>query len=100
MNKREFYKLFKPAFAKAYSKANIRSGFEYTSLHPFVPSKVLEQLSTQQTQQISRPLTANSKSQPAASPSNWQKLNQLLTQVVRDGNHPNSQQVIQQIHQL
>ena len=46
MNKAQFYKLFKPAFEKAFTKENIALGWQQTGLYLLDPAVVLNQLST------------------------------------------------------
>jgi hypothetical protein len=71
MSKREFYGLFKLAFERAFNEANIRSGWMQTGLSPFNPSKVLDQLATQQKptplDPASRPATSSSRKQSTIS---------------------------------
>ena len=41
MTKRDFWRLFRPAWEKAFSKKNISSAFEAAGVEPFNPSRVL-----------------------------------------------------------
>jgi hypothetical protein len=100
MDKRGFYKLFKPAFEKAFSKANIGSGWRQTGLEPFNPSEVLNQLSTKPASSTSRPTTASSGSQSAISLSDWRKINQVVKEAVGDVLGYKGRQVLKHCHQL
>ena len=44
ITKRVFWSLFRNAWASALTFSNIRAGFSATGIHPFQPSKVLQQL--------------------------------------------------------
>jgi len=44
MTKRLFYPLFRKAFRIAFTKKNILSVFEKTSIYPLNPNKVLDKL--------------------------------------------------------
>src|SRR5271170_2709214 len=84
MNKRQFYKLFKPAFEKAFSEQNIQSGWMQTGIYPLNPAQVLDQLSIKLAPPTSRPTTASSGSQSVISLSDWRKINQVVKDAVGD----------------
>lgn len=58
LKKRDFYRLFEPAFAEAFTSTNIASAFAKTGLYPFQPSVVLSSLKTPTS---SRPTTSHSQ---------------------------------------
>ena len=96
MNKRQFYKLFKPAFHKAFSEANILSGWRQTGLHPFEPSIILSQLSTKP---ASRP-TSQGSGHSAISTSDWKRINKLVRDAIGDSLGYKDRKVLQVYHQL
>jgi hypothetical protein len=100
MNKRQFYKLFKPAFENAFSEHNIRSGWTKTGTYPLNPAQVLDQLSTKPAPSTSRPTTASSGSQSAISLSDWRKINQVVKEAVGDVLGYEGRQVLKVCHQL
>ena len=100
MNKGQFYKLFKPAFEKAFSEQNIRSGWAQTGLYPLNPAQVLDQLSTKPAPSTSRPDTASSGSQSAISLSDWRKINQVVKEAVGDVLGYEGRKVLKLCHQL
>ena len=103
MNKAQFYKLFKLAFQKAFSKDNIASGFTQTGLYPFNPSIVLDQLSTKPEPQPvlpSRPSSGGSGSQSSISLSDWKKINQVVKNAVGDVLGYDGRRIIKHCHHL
>ena len=100
ITKRQFYYLFKPAFEKAFSEANVTSGWRKTGLDPFDPSAVLSQLSTEPEASESRPTTGSSGKQSAISLSDWRKINQVVREAVGDVLGPDARRIIKHCHQL
>ena len=78
MNKKQFYGRFKVAFQKAFTQANIQSGFNKKGIYPLNPAKVLTLVSTQQpSQEGSRPNSGGSSSSNI-SLSDWKKINTVV----------------------
>jgi hypothetical protein len=101
MNKAQFYKLFKPAFKKAFSKKNIISGWKQTGLYPLSPSTVLDQLSTKLELVESRPSSGKSSgSGSSIPPSDWRKINQVVKEAVGEVLGCEGRRVIKICHQL
>lgn len=100
MTKRQFYKLFKQAFEKAFTEANIKSGWRKSGLHPFDPQAVLSQLSTNLETSTSRPTTASSSARSAISSSDWRKLNQMVRDAVGDALNVEGRRILKAVHRL
>jgi hypothetical protein len=106
INKGQFYKLFKAAFANAFSEQNIQSGFQKTGIYPFDPLRVLCQLSTKlspsmpSTPSTSQPTTGSSGSQSVISNSDWRKINHVIKEAVGDVLGYEDQQVLKHMHSL
>jgi len=100
MNKRQFYPLFKSAWARALTPANIASGWRNTGLIPFDPSLILNQLSTRRSPPGSRPNTGHSSTSSAISLSDWKKLTQVVRSAVGDVLTAEARQIVKPCHQL
>jgi hypothetical protein len=100
MNKRQFYKLFKPAYKKAFSEKNIWSGWEQTGLHPFNPARVLNQLSTKPQPQESRPTSASSGSRSIFSVSDRRVVTELIRETLGDVLGCEGRRVVRLCHDL
>ena len=100
ITKAQFYKLFKPAFKKAFSKENIASDLRQTGLYPLNPAIVLDRLSTKPEPPESRPSSGGSRSQSSISLSDWGKINQVVKEAVDDILGHEGQRVIQLCHRL
>jgi hypothetical protein len=87
ITKRDFLRLFWPAFIKAFSQSNIESGWRKTGLYPLDSTVVLSKL-TQQSNgnkvDISRPVSNQSSSSSAISASDWRKIRALLQEVTNE----------------
>ena len=88
MNKRHFYKLFREAFLKAFSKKNIKSGWYKTALEPFNKARVLDTLSTKErepvVEPVARPVSSSSASSSVISLSDWKKINRVVRDAIGD----------------
>jgi DDE superfamily endonuclease len=73
-SQRDFFGLFWPAFAEAFTKHNIESGWAKTGLAPFSPGVVLDQLKAPS----SRPSSASSEASSTLSASDWKKMRHLI----------------------
>jgi hypothetical protein len=76
--KREFFRLFWPAFTRAFSTKNIASGWKRTGLYPLDPNIVLSQIQRKQVLPPPRPLTSSSSTSSALLDADWRKVRQLL----------------------
>jgi len=94
MNKIKFYSLFKAAFAKAFSEANIASGWRKTGLHPLNPSAVLDQISTKQKPPGERPGTASSSGKSVLSVTDWRKIKEMFQEVIGDALHHDGRELV------
>lgn len=87
LTKRDFFRLFWPAFEKAFSLQNIQSGWSKTGLYPFNPSTVIKCLSTATTQEH-RP-TSQGSGTSVLSASDWRHIRVLVKgafeEVVKEG---------------
>jgi hypothetical protein len=84
MNKKHFYGFLKVAYKKAFTEANIRSGFKKTGIYPFNPSQVLDLVSTEQPlQEAPRPGSGGSSSSNI-SLSDWKKITAVVKEAVGD----------------
>lgn len=101
MNKAQFYKLFKPAFEKAFSEKNILSGWKQTGLYPVNPPAVLDQLSTKKTAPLEdRPSSKDSGSQSSISVSDWKMINKVVREAVGEVLGAEGRRVLSVYHQL
>ena len=84
MGKREFFKLFWPAFQRAFTAKNVLSGWEKTGLLPFAPSRVLDQITKQRpSTSVSRPQSSKSSSS-GLSAKDWRTVRAIVSDVVGD----------------
>lgn len=81
ITKRDFLRLFWPAWTKAFSVSNIASGWRKTGLLPFDPLQVLQIFESQAVE--SRPSTSGSASS-ILSAKDWRKIEAMLERVVKD----------------
>jgi hypothetical protein len=100
MSKRQFYKLFKAAFTKAFVQPNIKSGWEKTGVRPFNPSIILDQLSIKPATSTSRPTTGSSASHSSISLSDWRKINQVVRAAIGDALNYEGRQILHHCHGL
>ena len=88
MNKSQFYKLFKLAFEKAFSKKNFLSSWKQTRLYLLNLSLVLNQLSIKseplEVSQEDWPLSKNAGSHLLISLSDWRKINKVVKDTIYD----------------
>ena len=88
MNKAQFYKLFKPAFEKAFLEKNILLGWKQTGQYSLNSLLVLDQLSTKpkllEVPQEDWPLSKDSESHSSISLSDWRKINRVVKDAVDD----------------
>lgn len=88
MKKANFYGLFKPAYASAFTKKTIEAAFEATSIWPKDRTKV-----TQKFQYITPPLQTDNIGLSHLSPANWKRTQRLLEQVIKD----NSEELLKKL---
>lgn len=83
ISKRDFLRLFWPAWTKSFTSKNILSGFSKTGLYPLNAIAVLSQLQLPQNRQQvdSRPSTSGSS---ALSASEWRKIRALVTEATKE----------------
>jgi hypothetical protein len=62
LSKREFLSLFWPAFEKAFSVANIASGWAHVGLKPFDPNRIINTINSIKIKDQSRPSTSGTSS--------------------------------------
>ena len=81
VTKRDFFRMFWPAYCKAFTPKNVASGWLKTGLYPLDPREVLQPAvqSQLQSHESSRPSTASSSS--VLSASEWRKLRCMLRSV-------------------
>jgi hypothetical protein len=82
MSKIKFYSLFKEAFTKAFTEANIASGWRKTGLFPFNPPEVLDQLSTRSKPPEERPGSGSSAGKSVLSMDDWKRVNTMMREAV------------------
>jgi len=83
ITKRDFFRLFWPAFNKTFTEANVLSGWRRTGLHPFEPEVILGIFKDkEQPVKASRPTSSSASS--ALSASDWRKIRGLLKEVVNE----------------
>ena len=80
MSKREFFGLFWPAFERAFTEKNIKSGWAKTGIWPHDESQVLNQVKVQQPG--SRPSTAGSNSSAVISEARAKEVRKLAYKVL------------------
>jgi hypothetical protein len=100
INKAQFYKLFKPAFDKAFTNENITLGFSQTGLYPLNPAIILDQLPTQPILTSSRPSSKGSGTQSSISLSDWRKINQVVKEALGDVLGHQGRRILKHCHQL
>jgi hypothetical protein len=83
ITKRDFFRLFWPAFIKAFSVDNVCSAWRRTGIHPFDPSEVLRPLEPQAVATASRPCSQGS-STSILSASDLRKVRALFKDVVQE----------------
>ena len=88
ITKRDFFRLFFPAWERAFSVENINSGFTKTGIYPLDASPVLTAvgLPVPEPPNDERPSSRDSKvlGSSAISVSNWRKIRLLLKEVVTE----------------
>lgn len=77
LTKRNFFRLFWPAFRKAFTASNVESGWQRTGLYPFKPSVVMDKFKP------SRPSSSKSI-RSHLTLDNWRKARRLFKEVVTD----------------
>lgn len=81
LRKRDFFGLFWPAYIKAFTAANIASGWLNTGLYPFNPELVISQLTKHPNgnkDEISRPVSNHSTGSSALSSISMRQLRELI----------------------
>ena len=81
VTKRDFFRLFWPAFIKAFTSSNIKSGFRKTGLVPFNPTAILQAFERAPSP---RPESRESTGSSALSASDWRAIRKLLKEVVSE----------------
>ena len=84
VTKRDFFRLFWPAFINSFTSKNILSGWAKTGINPLDPEVVLGTLESREEAIIKRPTSATSSSSSALSASDWRKVRALLKDVVSE----------------
>jgi hypothetical protein len=96
ITKRDFFRLFFPAWTKALSSKNIISSWRIVGIHPFNPEIVLARFSREPQ---SRPLTSES-SRSILGTEDWRKIKKLLQDVVEDVYSENTKKLSLAMHNL
>ena len=81
VTKRDFFRLFWPAFLKAFSESNIHSAWRKTGLNPFDPTAVLRSFNRPTSP---RPVSQGSSNSSVLSASDWRTIRKLLKEVVSE----------------
>ncbi|SMR41372.1 unnamed protein product [Zymoseptoria tritici ST99CH_1E4] len=116
ITKRDFFRLFWPAWKKAFTPKNIESGFRKTGLYPLDPSAVLKafQEPVNKSKSVhfsdgSRPGTANNDSRPSTGrpntagtdtsviSNNWRETRALIKSVLKKPENKNERKAIQKL---
>ena len=86
ISKRDFFKIFYPAFDKAFTEDNIRSGWRKTGIEPWDPAEVLKIFDKEEDQALEdSPASAPSESLRSScldSPSATRKVRKIVTKAV------------------
>lgn len=96
ITKRDFFRLFFPAWVKALSSKNIISSWRTVGIHPFNPEIVLARFSREPQ---SRPSTSES-SRSILGAEDWRKIKKLLHDVVEDVYSENTRKLSLAMHNL
>lgn len=98
MSKREFFGIFWPAFERAFTEENIKSGWAKTGIWPHDEERVIRQVEPHQ--QGSRPGTASSNSSAALSKAQARDVRQLANEVldISDPKHRKLLNTMESIH--
>jgi hypothetical protein len=81
VTKRDFFKLFWPAWNKAFTGKNVLSAFLKTGIYPLDQAAILSAPAEAPADKSSRPPTNSSSGSSVIPSSDWHKLNQLLKKV-------------------
>lgn len=84
VTKRDFFRLFWPAFTKAFSKDNILSGFQRTGIYPLDGNYVIEQLPTAPTDRPTSQGSGQCTSSSALSANDWRQVRKIFREVIAE----------------
>ena len=97
ISKRDFFRLFWPAFLQAFTEHNILSSWSKTGISPFNPAVVTDSLTkpfTKEQGHQSRPGSSGASSTISAS--DWRKVRQIMKETIADASkneHPDYQKL-------
>ena len=81
LSNRDFFRLFWPAFNKAFIEKNINSGFKKTGIHPFNPEVILGAFKRTAKALEERPPSQESSNNSVLSASDWRKIRSIVYEV-------------------
>jgi hypothetical protein len=96
ITKRDFFRLFWPAWGKALSVQNINSAWKSTGLAPFDPEVVLKKFSKKEDQRPS----SSSSAQSVLHADDWRQIERLLRKVVVEVSDEKTKKLSSTIHHL
>lgn len=96
ITKRDFFRLFRPAWGASFTSRNIFSGFESTGLHPFNPQRIICKFVKKEEDRPS----SSSSTNTVIAVEDWKRIEKLLHNVVSNIYDKKTQQLSNTMHAL